>query len=285
MKLLAVSGGPDSMFMLYKHRKKEITVAHINYNARPDSMNDQKIVEDFCAQYNIPIKVLSINEKPKTNFQSWARDVRYDFFKKIYDEESCSELLIAHHRDDFLETALMQQDSGREPRFFGIRKKTVLKGMLIHRPYIDKYWKGDMLELCKIHDIPYAIDSSNAKPVYTRNKKRIELAELSLKAKKQRVSWFKMANRILIKKHLKVMSYYKIWKRSNFSTKIFEIIRYPNEVLFEFIHEHGNNINVSSDKLKSIIDFIQAEKGKAEYKISATQYIKKEDKHLSIIEK
>ncbi|TCG10700.1 tRNA lysidine(34) synthetase TilS [Mycoplasma todarodis] len=285
MKLLAVSGGPDSMVMLYKNRKKDIVVAHVNYNARPDSMNDQNIVEEFCKRFDIPVKVLTLNEKPKTNFQAWARDVRYQFFKEVYDEFSCTELLVAQHKDDFLETALMQQESGREPRYFGIKKKTSLMGMVIHRPYIDKYWKNDMLELCKIYNIPFAIDSSNEKPVYTRNKKRIELAELSLKAKKQRLSWFKMANRILIKKHLKVMSYYKMWKRSEFSIKKFEILHYPNEILFEFLHEYGENIKITSDKITSIIDFIQSPNGKAEYKISSNQYIKKENKHLSIITK
>ncbi len=285
MKLLAVSGGPDSMAMLFKYRKKDIVVAHVNYNARPDSMNDQTIVEEFCKQFDIPVKVLTLNEKPKTNFQAWARDVRYEFFKEVYDEYSCTELLVAQHKDDFLETALMQQESNREPRYYGIKKKSQLMDMNIHRPYIDKYWKNDMLELCKIYNIPYAIDSSNDKPVYTRNKKRLELAELSLKAKKQRLSWFKMANRILVKKHLKVMSYYRMWKKSNFSIKRFEILHYPNEILFEFLHEYGNNIKITADKLTSIIAFIQSENGKAEYKISSTQFIKKEDKHISIITK
>ncbi|CAM9113872.1 tRNA lysidine(34) synthetase TilS [Mycoplasma todarodis] len=285
MKLLAVSGGPDSMLMLYKHRKKKIVVAHVNYNARPDSINDQSIVENFCEQFNIPLKILTLNEKPESNFQSWARDVRYDFFKEVYDEFSCNELLVAHHKDDFLETALMQQESGREPRYFGIKKKSFLKGMNITRPYIDKYWKDDMLSLCEIYNIPYAIDSSNSKPIYTRNKKRLELAELSLKAKNQRLSWFKMSNRILVKKHLKVMSYYKLWRKSDFSIERFEILHYPNEILFEFLHEFGTNINITADKLTSIIAFIQSKNGKAEYKISANQYIKKENKHISIITK
>ena len=136
-----------------------------------------------------------------------------------------------------------------------------------------------------MYNIPYAVDSSNSKPVYTRNKKRMELAESSLKEKKRKISWFKMANRILTKKHLKVMAHYRLWKRSGFLIKRFEFIHHQKEVLFEFLHEYGNNINVSSDKLNSIVDFIQAEKGKAEYKISANQYIKKENKVVSIITK
>jgi tRNA(Ile)-lysidine synthase len=70
MYLLAVSGGPDSMVLLFKHRKKKIVVAHVNYNKRVDSIKDQEIVEAFCLKHNIPLEIININEKPKKNFQS-----------------------------------------------------------------------------------------------------------------------------------------------------------------------------------------------------------------------
>ncbi len=139
MKLLAISGGPDSMFLLNEYKNKNIIVAHVNYNVRKDSIKDEQLVCDFCYANNILIEVLSVKEKPKGNFQSQARKIRYDFFEKVYKKFDCNKLLMAHHKDDFLETALMQQQSGRTPRFFGIKKRNVIQGMNIYRPYIFLY--------------------------------------------------------------------------------------------------------------------------------------------------
>ncbi|MCU9937406.1 hypothetical protein NW731_02845 [Mycoplasmopsis felis] len=46
------------------------------------------------------------------------------FFKKIYYENHCDYLLIAHHLDDFIETAQMQLQSQRNQFYYGIKKLT-----------------------------------------------------------------------------------------------------------------------------------------------------------------
>lgn len=129
------------MFLLNLYKKKNIVVAHVNYHKRSDSNIDENIVKDFCIKNNIPFELLSVKEKPKGNFQSWARDIRYNFFKEVYIKYKCKELVIGHHMDDFLETAIMQQKTGRTPRFFGIRKKKIINEMNINRPFISLYWK------------------------------------------------------------------------------------------------------------------------------------------------
>jgi len=47
--------------------------------------------------------------------------------------------MTGHHRDDFLETAIMQQESNRVPEFFGIKRKREIDGMNIVRPFINIY--------------------------------------------------------------------------------------------------------------------------------------------------
>ena len=47
--------------------------------------------------------------------------------------------MMAHHKDDFIETALMQQRSERSPNFFGIKKKNIIDDMNIYRPYVDYF--------------------------------------------------------------------------------------------------------------------------------------------------
>jgi tRNA(ile)-lysidine synthetase len=114
--LLAVSGGADSMVMLDLFRKRSveqsdfiISAAHINYKLRgKDSDLDQKIVEDYCEKYEIPLSVYSVSEKDNKpengSIQLWARELRYHFFHQICEENSIDFIATAHHLNDQLET-------------------------------------------------------------------------------------------------------------------------------------------------------------------------------------
>ena len=115
--LIAVSGGADSMLLLFRYLQANIIVAHVNYNYRVDSELDQRVVTNFCQTHKIPLFIYSVNQKIKGNFEAQARKIRYDFFAKVYQEKNCDFLVLAHHKDDFLETAIMQKNSGRKPLF------------------------------------------------------------------------------------------------------------------------------------------------------------------------
>ncbi|SYV97970.1 tRNA(Ile)-lysidine synthase, partial [Mycoplasmopsis edwardii] len=71
--LIAVSGGPDSMYLLNKYKDKDVVVATVNYNQRHDSGVDFNIVKDFCKLYNIKFEGLNLNKPDYTggNFQNW----------------------------------------------------------------------------------------------------------------------------------------------------------------------------------------------------------------------
>ena len=89
--LLGVSGGLDSMFLLYSFHQLNlpIEVAHINYQLRgQESDLDALLVEDFCSKNKIPFHLKNINlkeylEKKGGNLQAIAREVRYSFFNEI----------------------------------------------------------------------------------------------------------------------------------------------------------------------------------------------------------
>ena len=283
MYLLAISGGPDSMFLLNKYKSKKIVVAHVNYHKRKDSDNDENIVRSFCDVNNIPCEVLNVKEKPSGNFQSWARDIRYTFFKEIYDKYNCSKLLTAHHKDDFIETALMQQQSGRTPRFFGIKENNELYGMNIERPLVNIYFKNEIIDYLNKKQISFATDSSNAEPIFERNKIRIELSEKTLKEKQSIYSWFVMSNKILKKKFAKVDYLYKKWKHENYSLDFFRLIKkHRSEILFELINDHFENIKLSKNKLESLTAFIDGNEGNKKFMLDKTFYVEKRDKKLVI---
>lgn len=261
MKLLAISGGPDSMFLLEKYKNKKIIVAHVNYNKRSDSHIDEKIVQNFCQKHNIPFKKLSLNKKPIGNFQSWAREERYNFFKSIYLEFNCKELIMAHHKDDFIETAIMQQESGRTPRYFGIKERNVIKGMKIYRPFLHLYWKTEIIKYLKNKNIKFAIDSSNLQPLFKRNKVRIRLLNKTIIEKESIYKWFKMSNKILKKKFGKVDFLYKKWLKRNFDINFFRNINYQTELVYEYINNNFEGINLSKGKIESLVNYINSENG------------------------
>lgn len=262
MYLIAVSGGPDSMLLLDFYKHKKVVVAHVNYHKREDSNNDEKIVRDFCQLHNIPLEVLNVKSAPKGNFQAWARDVRYKFFKEVYDKYECNKLLMAHHKDDFIETALMQQQSGRIPRFFGIREKNEINGMKIERPLIDWYFKSEIVSILDKKGIKYAIDYTNDQPVYERNKVRLELKDKTRKEKQDLFKWFEMSNKILAKKFKRVDYAFKKWEASEWDCKLFNSFKFDKEeIIFEFIHKNFADIKLSSAKIKGLIQFIEGVEG------------------------
>jgi tRNA(Ile)-lysidine synthase len=48
--ILAVSGGPDSMFLLDKMRNLNynFAVAHVNYHQREESSYDEELIRSYC---------------------------------------------------------------------------------------------------------------------------------------------------------------------------------------------------------------------------------------------
>jgi tRNA(Ile)-lysidine synthase len=66
--------------------------------------------------------------------------------------------------------------------YYGIRPQSEWQGMFVIRPLLQTF-KSTILAFCNENNIGFAIDASNAKPIYTRNKVRIALSSLSEKEK------------------------------------------------------------------------------------------------------
>ncbi|CAG8658055.1 1976_t:CDS:2 [Ambispora leptoticha] len=112
--VLAVSGGPDSMFLLEKMRceRYSLVVAHVNYKKRENSDYDEKVVRNYCQKYSLPCEVYQVKGSEHnsiSNFQDRARKIRYDFLQKLADKYQTKYIAVAHHLDDHLETYLLQK--------------------------------------------------------------------------------------------------------------------------------------------------------------------------------
>ena len=109
--IVAVSGGPDSLFLLDKMRLEgyNLAVAHVNYQKRESSNYDEKLVKDYCQKYSLPYEIYRQKYNFSGNFQDKARQVRYNFFQKLANKYHTKYIVIAHHLDDHLETYLLQK--------------------------------------------------------------------------------------------------------------------------------------------------------------------------------
>ena len=177
--LVAVSGGPDSMAllnMLYSLKYK-LVICHVNYHKRKESDFEEQELCKYAKERNIPVHVMDATTiKQEGNFQAWAREVRYEFFKKQYSIYHAEALFVAHQEDDLLETYLMQKRRKGIVSYYGIKEEGELLGMKILRPLLN-FTKQELLDYCKRNQIFYSIDSSNLEDQYTRNKIRHQVVE------------------------------------------------------------------------------------------------------------
>jgi tRNA(Ile)-lysidine synthase len=180
--VVGVSGGPDSitlLHLLYKFRDYydiDILAAHLNHNFRPgDAEKDAEYVERFCRRIGIPCivefcDVPAMAKRENLSPEQAGRKARYDLFYRVMRERGYNKIAVAHNRDDQVETVLMRfiRGSGVE----GLGGIHPVRGCII-RPLLDVP-RSAIEEYCKEHKLEPVTDYSNFKPVYTRNKLRLE---------------------------------------------------------------------------------------------------------------
>ena len=175
--LLACSFGPDSMALFDMLYKKGINFVAclVNYNTRKESLIEEQSLKKYALERNIKCYVKSVFYKEEDgNFEAWARNVRYLFFKEVYEKEHAKGVFVAHHQDDLLETYIMQKKRKMIIPYYGIEKETTLFNMTILRPLLS-YSKKDLLAYCQTNNIPYSIDVTNNEDKHTRNKIRHQI--------------------------------------------------------------------------------------------------------------
>lgn len=168
--ILGVSGGPDSMSLLYILSKLnvQVMVVHCNYQLRGEESNsDQKLVEDtaFMWGFDTVSTRLDPEEAEDGNFQNWARNRRYQIFRDIKKETGADAIATAHHQDDQLETIIQKILRGAG--------MTAWQGMKLwngelFRPLLE-FSKAEILQFASRSHIPYRLDSSNEESTYARN--------------------------------------------------------------------------------------------------------------------
>lgn len=171
--LVAVSGGSDSMALLNMcyEENLNICVAHVNYQKRETANRDMQGVQEYCQKRRIPCFHHVVNTYEKGNFQSQARKIRYDFFRRCILENDLHAVLVAHQMEDVLETYMMQKNRGSMPSYYGIEKEVEIYGVKVYRVLLD-HSKQSLKEYCINHQVSYFEDESNFEDDYERNRIR-----------------------------------------------------------------------------------------------------------------
>ena len=174
--LIAISGGIDSVVLthLLSALNFDISLAHCNFNLRgKESDLDEEFVIQLSEKLNLNLFKIHFktDEFAKINKQSTqiaARELRYNWFQKIIEQNSFDYVLTAHHADDNLETFLINLTRGSGlDGFTGIPE---INGNVV-RPLL-KFSRETILAYAKINNINWREDKSNASTKYIRNKIR-----------------------------------------------------------------------------------------------------------------
>lgn len=184
--LIALSGGPDSVFLLHflnKFKKKfriEIGAVHINHKLRgKDSERDELFCKAVCDELSIPIYTLrkdvkSYSKKNKISLESAGRKIRYDFFEKVAKDNMYPKIATAHNADDNAETVLLNLIKGTGLK--GIAGIPVKRNNII-RPILS-LTKKEILNYLDKNQFEYRIDESNLSNDFERNFLRNEIIPL-----------------------------------------------------------------------------------------------------------
>lgn len=168
--VIGVSGGPDSMALLYILHKLDVELhtVHVNYQKRDEAADkDAALTEKVATDLGLNCEILAVDPSGAgtENFQQWARDVRYEAFELKAQQVAADGIATAHHRDDQIETVL--QKIFRGSGLASWQSMQVWDGRLF-RPLLQT--SRDEIEVyCSAHHIPFRTDESNLEADYARN--------------------------------------------------------------------------------------------------------------------
>lgn len=181
--VVGVSGGPDSMALLYllMEAKKQIDfniiVAHINHGVRgKDALEDELFVEKKAKELGLTYKsktvdMIGYGQEKGISSEEAGRELRYGFFREILSTLGGGKIAVAHNMNDQAETLLMRILRGTG--IDGLRGMDFIVGDII-RPILN-ISREDIETYIEEKHIDTVLDKTNLMPIYTRNKIRLEL--------------------------------------------------------------------------------------------------------------
>lgn len=191
--VLGLSGGPDSLCLFYaldsisEEMNLNIYPVHLNHKFRPVVADEeQKNVEELCLAKGWPCRSFvkdcnKIAEEEKIGSEEAGRNERYRAFAKVAKElkdkgTNNIRIAVAQNANDQSETIMFRIIRGTAiSGLSGIKPtRTDEYGNIIIRPLLN-VTRDEIDEYINNLGVEPNIDESNFKPVYNRNRIRLEL--------------------------------------------------------------------------------------------------------------
>ena len=183
---MALSGGADSVSLLFvlKHLEHELGIsveaAHCNFHLRgAESVRDEEFCKQLCGRLDVPLHLIHFDTQAyadlhRVSIEMAARDLRYGYFENLRRDIEAQDICVAHHRDDSVETVLLNLVRGTGLR--GLRGIQPRNGNII-RPLLSLS-REDIVQYLDALGESYVIDSTNLHNDVKRNKIRLDVMPL-----------------------------------------------------------------------------------------------------------
>ena len=180
--LVALSGGADSVALLRVMRLLgyDIEAAHCNFRLRgEESDRDEAFCADLCHELSVPMHIVHFDTSAYAtahhlSIEMAARNLRYGYFRQLMNDIDAEAVVVAHHKDDSVETMLINLIRGT-----GIKGLTGIspKRDGVVRPLLCVDREQILSFLTHIHQ-DYVTDSTNLVDDVVRNKIRLKILPL-----------------------------------------------------------------------------------------------------------
>ena len=179
--VLAVSGGPDSIALMWLAARWRSTLARgprliavtVDHGLRAEAASEARDVKRLARTLDLTHRTMRwTGDKPKTGLPAAARTARYRLLAQAARASGATHILTAHTRDDQAETLLMRLLRGSGiSGLAAMARESERDGVLLARPFLHVS-KSQLVATLKKAKIGFADDPTNRDTSFTRPRLR-----------------------------------------------------------------------------------------------------------------
>jgi tRNA(Ile)-lysidine synthase len=179
--VLAVSGGPDSIALMWLAARWRSTLARgprlvavtVDHGLRAEAAGEARDVKRLARTLDLQHRTMRwTGDKPKTGLAAAARTARYRLLAQAARASGATHILTAHTRDDQAETLLMRLLRGSGiSGLAAMARESERDGVRLARPFLHVS-KSQLVATLKKAKIGFADDPTNRDTSFTRPRLR-----------------------------------------------------------------------------------------------------------------